>query len=146
MVTICIFFEFALLGMYLFGGVVTNYSMVLETNPSLGGFQLMNFNDLLSSLMTLFALLIVNNWYVIVELFVDFKGGNTLYQFYFLLFYYFGVILALNILVAFAIDMYSVVERLDAQRVKNEAILNRVCNGKKRQVAIVDLPVKEDEE
>jgi hypothetical protein len=120
--------------------------MVLETNPSLGGFQLMNFNDLLSSLMTLFALLIVNNWYVIVELFVDFKGGNTLYQFYLLLFYYFGVILALNILVAFAIDVYAVVERLDSQRVQNEAILDRVCNGKKQKVVTVDLPTKEEEE
>ena len=40
-------------------------------------------------------------------------GGKTIYRLYFLLFYYFGVILAWNILVAFAIDIYAVVERLD---------------------------------
>ena len=38
---------------------------------------------------------------------------NEYYKFYFALFYYFSVIIGINIAVAFAIDMYSSVERLD---------------------------------
>lgn len=74
---------------------------------------LCNFNDLVSSLVTLFILIVVNNWYVIVEMCVDIMDGNTLYRIYFIIWFYFGVIIGLNIIVAFAIDMYSAFERLN---------------------------------
>ena len=73
----------------------------------------MNFNDLMSSIITLFVLIVVNNWYVIVAMCVDIKGGNTLYRYFFVVFYYFGVIIGLNIIIAFAIDMYAAVLRLE---------------------------------
>lgn len=76
----------------------------------------MNFNDIISSIVTLFCLLIVNNWFVIVEACVAFKGGNPLYIGYFIVFFFVGVNIAANILIAFAIDIYSVVERLDDRR------------------------------
>lgn len=61
------------------------------------------------SLVTLFTLMIVNNWFTIAQMFIDVKNGEEIYKIYFLLFYYFGVIIGLNIVVAFAIDMYSAV-------------------------------------
>jgi hypothetical protein len=79
-------------------------------------YYLCNFNDLVSAMVTLFILMIVNNWFVIVALCVDIKGGNTLYRLYFMIFYYFGVLIGLNILIAFAIDMYSAVERLETSK------------------------------
>jgi hypothetical protein len=48
-------------------------------------------------------------------MFIDVCGGNQVYRVYFIMFYYFGVIMCINILVSFAIDMYSVVSRLDDQ-------------------------------
>ena len=39
--------------------------------------------------------------------------GSTYYRFYFGLFYYFSVVIGINIIVAFTLDMYSSVERLD---------------------------------
>jgi hypothetical protein len=60
--------------------------------------------------------MIVNNWYVVVQQFVDVLNGNTLYRIYFIVFYYFGVVIGLNIVVAFAIDMYAAVRRLEQQR------------------------------
>lgn len=83
----------------------------------------MNFNDLMSSLITLFVLIVVNNWYVIVAMCVDIKNGNTMVRYFFVVFYYFGVIIGLNIIIAFAIDMYAAVKRLEDQKEENRRYL-----------------------
>lgn len=67
----------------------------------------------MSSYVTLFILIVVNNWYVIVQMCVDIMGGNTAWRYFFIVFYYFGVIIGLNIIIAFAIDMYAAVQRLE---------------------------------
>lgn len=59
---------------------------------------------------------------------VDIMDGEKLYRFYFIIFYYFGVIIGLNIVIAFAIDMYSAVVRLDEQKEKNEKYLVELAN------------------
>ena len=74
----------------------------------------MNFNDLASSWVTLFSLVIVNNWFIIVQMYVDITGVNAV-RWVFIVFYYFGVVIGVNILIAFAIDMYSSVERMDKE-------------------------------
>ena len=70
------------------------------------------------------ALMVVNNWYVIVAMCVDVIGGNPWKtRIYFIFFYYFGVIIGLNIVIAFAIDMYAAVSRLEDQKDKNKDYL-----------------------
>jgi len=76
---------------------------------------MMNFNDFVSAFITLFALMIVNNWLDIVEVFVDVMGTNWV-KWYFIFFYYFAVVVGINIVVAFSIDMYDSVSRLDEER------------------------------
>jgi len=49
-------------------------------------------------------------------MYVDIMDGNTYYRFYFVLFFFFSVVIGINIVVAFAIDMYASVERLDDER------------------------------
>jgi hypothetical protein len=71
----------------------------------------MNFNDIISAMVTLFSLSVVNNWYIICNMCCLIKGSNY-YRLYFYAFYFFGVLVGLNIIVAFAIDMYSAVNRL----------------------------------
>lgn len=123
-VMMTIFYEFALIGSLFFGGQIQTISPAINHDASIpDNYYLINFNDLVSSFVTLFVLIVVNNWYVIVAMCVDIKGGNTLYRFYFIIFYYFGVIIGLNIIVAFAIDMYTAVVRLDEQKEKNEQYL-----------------------
>ena len=86
-------------------------------------YYLINFNDLMSSYVTLFILIVVNNWYVIVQMCVDIMGGNLIYRYFFVIFYYFGVIIGLNIIIAFAIDMYAAVMRLEEQQEANRKYL-----------------------
>jgi hypothetical protein len=75
----------------------------------------MNFNDFFSSLNTLFALMVVNNWMVIVEMYVSIMGSAN-YRYFFCFFYYFATVMGINILVAFSLDMYSSVERMYGER------------------------------
>ena len=63
----------------------------------------------------MFALMVVNNWQVIVGMYVN--ACDTIYvRFFFVLFFYFSVVIGINITVAFVIDMYGSVERLDEDR------------------------------
>ena len=113
-IIMAIFYLFGLIGQFMFGGKIRTDSPALLHNSGVpDNFSLMNFNDTGASNITLFSLIIVNNWYVIVDLCVSIKGGDIYYRYYFMIFYYFGVIIGLNILIAFSIDMSSSVERLD---------------------------------
>lgn len=118
-----IYYLFAQLGMQLFGGRIYKGSRVIDQDASIpDNYHLMNFNDLLSSFTTLFALMVVNNWMVITAMYVE-TMGSAWYEVYFGLFYYFSVVIGINIVVAFAIDMYSSVERLDHERTRTLDIL-----------------------
>lgn len=122
-ILLSIYYIFAQLGMLLFGGKVYKDSPFINNDPSIPNtYHLMNFNDLLSSFCTLFALMVVNNWMVVVKVYTN-TMGSAWYEVFFGLFFYFSVVIGINIVVAFAIDMYSSVERLDHERIKTLDIL-----------------------
>ena len=124
LVMLTIFYVFAQVAMLMFGGLIKEDSTEIIHDSSIpDNYYLMNFNDLMSSFVTLFVLIVVNNWFVIVAMVVDVKAGNTYYRYFFVIFYYFGVIIGLNIIVAFAIDMYAAVSRLEDQKEQNKEYL-----------------------
>lgn len=96
-------------------------------------YNLLNFNDMITSFMTLFALIVNNNWQYITLMCVNVVGGNTIYRVYFEVFYYFGVILGVNMFVAFAIDMYSAVTRMDDAKQENEKFLVELAKHRIKQ-------------
>jgi hypothetical protein len=125
-VLFCIFYMFGLIGMLMFGGKVRkNLDVIAQDSSIPDNYHLCNFNDFLSSFVTLFTLMVVNNWMVQVQMYVDIMDGNKYYRFYFGLFYYFSVIIGINIVVAYAIDMYTSVERLDQERQKTLEMLEK---------------------
>ena len=103
-VMMTIFYVFAQLGMIIFGGKIKSNSTEIVADSSIpDNYYLINFNDLMSSYVTLFILIVVNNWYVIVQMCVDIMGGALIYRYFFVIFYYFGVIIGLNIIIAFSL-------------------------------------------
>jgi len=123
-VMMVIMYCFSQVGMIIFGGLIKRDSPEIVHDSSIpDNYYLINFNDLMSSYITLFILIVVNNWYVIVQMCVDIKGGALMYRVFFIVFYYFGVIIGLNIIIAFAIDMYAAVDRLEKQKEANRAYL-----------------------
>lgn len=109
LVIFIIYYIWAQVGDFIFGGKVFYGNMDLLTNPNVDQlYYLMNMNDLAASFITLFALMVVNNWFVIVLTFTAVLGDNgNYYRWYFILFYIVCVNIILNIIVAFVLDTYS---------------------------------------
>ena len=71
------------------------------------GYLPLNFNDYESAFVTLFCILVVNNWFVVVDGFAAVTTDATA-RLFFLSFYVVGVLVALNIVVAFVLDNFIV--------------------------------------
>ena len=54
--------------------------------------------------------MVVNNWMVTVQMYVD-MTKNGFVRIYFVAFYYLTVVIAMNVVVAFTLDMYASVEK-----------------------------------
>ena len=63
--------------------------------------------------------MVVNNWHVIAQIYVNITGHRFV-LWYFIVFYICSVMIMLNIIVAFVIDMYSSVDTLN--KTKGEVI------------------------
>ena len=146
-VLMIIYYIFALIGMFLFGGMVKknlDYPFVEGpyTVPSV--FHLCNFNDFISSMVTLFTLMVVNNWMIQVAQFTYITSdiyNKTAVQFYFIAFYYFSVIIGINLVVAYVLDMYASTERLEADRINDLKMMEQQMTGAKQ---VEDLDETED--
>lgn len=115
-----IFYVFAQVGDRIFGGKVYNNDIrILGQDFVPDNFVLMNMNDLTASFMTLFALMVVNNWQYTTGLYTLVMESNY-YRWYSILFFFFCVVLVLNIVVAFTIDMYDNIANLQREKDKQE--------------------------
>merc|ERR1719240_117853 len=113
-----IFYIYSVIGMMMFGGTqLSDFPSIYRVSETPHGYHFQNFNDLISAFVTLFTIMVINNWFVVVEMFVSSNTANFIwYRAYFITFYYLSVLIGMNILVAYTIDMYASVERLDEER------------------------------
>ena len=101
---------FATVGQLAFGGKVSSdpaspyYAVLKGMEYAANDYWSVNFNDLPASFLTLFALLIVNNWFFFADAFV--AVTHVAFRLYFGAFYIVGVLFMLNIVVAFIIDLF----------------------------------------
>lgn len=108
-----IFYFYAELGMVLWGGLVDfNKEEIRGNDATPDNWALNNFNDLANSFLVLFELVVVNNWMVTTSMYVEVSKTRWVLL-YFVSFYIIAVLIGMNILVCFAIDMYASIRRLD---------------------------------
>lgn len=100
---------FAEIGTFLF------YGLLREDNPRLKGsdwvansYERNNFDSLLNGMGVLFEQLVVNNWFIVMDACVLAYHGSSLPRVFFISFYIVGVLVSLNVLVAFLIDAWFV--------------------------------------
>lgn len=115
LVSFILFLCFALIGDRAFGGLKANHPKIVKNQSIPDTYTEMNFNDILNSFVTLFTLMVVNNWYIIVDMFVA-VTGTIWARLFFVVFYFLSVLVVLNILVAFSIDMYSSIESIHSEK------------------------------
>jgi len=135
-VLLIIYYIFALFGMLFFGGKIKKnlpYPLVQGTNTVPATYHLDNFNDFISSMVTLFTLMVVNNWMVQVSQFIvvmSYENVNeNLVRLYFIAFFQLSVVIGINLVVAFVLDMYGSTERLDEERHNTLEILEKEMTG-----------------
>lgn len=112
-VLLYVMFTFSVLGMQLFGGVINTdpkspYSAPLaDTDYAQADYFANNFNDMPSGMVTLFELLVVNNWFVIVDGFSAASGWpHGCAALFFVAWYIFGILIAMNIVISFILGSF----------------------------------------
>jgi len=101
-----VFFFFAEFGMLFFSGRITTTSAQSRDFSTPPLWYLMNFNDFASSLITLFHVMIVNNWYVTSDMYCT-VVGNSWPRLFFVLFWICTVLLMLNLVISFVLEIYT---------------------------------------
>ena len=116
----CIFYFYSMVGMALWSGKITMNTEEIRNNDSTpDNWALNNFNDMANSYLVLFELIIVNNWMITTQMYVNISGTRWVLL-YFVSFYIIAVLVGMNILVCFAIDMYASIRRLDNEQSAHE--------------------------
>jgi len=129
----CAMYLFSWIGVELYGGKIntdpdSQESKELEgTDFDAGDYYANNFNDMGSGMITLFELMVVNNWFVIVEGFVAVTDHWSCL--FFVLWYASGVLIRLNIVVAFILDCYNDFEEQRMKKEYEEATRTKAVSG-----------------
>ena len=71
-----VFYTYAFLGELLWGGKVTTRSAQVDDPNVPNLYYLMNFNDFGASLVTLFHIMVVNNWWLTCNMYIDISKNN----------------------------------------------------------------------
>ena len=71
--------------------------------------------------MTLFHFMVINNWFVTIDMYEDVMG-NRVPTYFFVLFWVFVILVLLNVLIALILEIYSSVEPEVAEKVKKSQL------------------------
>ena len=69
----------------------------------------MNFNDFGASMVTLFHIMVVNNWFITCNMFIDING-NDFPKLFFVSFWILTVLIIFNLVISNIIEIYDSVE------------------------------------
>ena len=103
-----VIFMFNTFGLLCYSGVITldNISFI-ENSTGNGLYYLLNFNDTYSGLLTLFSILVSNNWNATTEMYSTLLGTN-LPRLYFSTFFVVSIMVILNIVISFVLEIYTI--------------------------------------
>ncbi len=127
-----IYYIYAFVGMVFFGGKIDFENEAIRNNDATPDiWALNNFNDFANSYLVLFELTVVCSWMITTEMYEQVIGTKWVLL-YFVSFYIIGVLVGMNILVCFAIDMYQSIKRLDNEQSAHEQKLYDLAQEVKR--------------
>ena len=104
-----IFFTYAYVGEFMWGGKVTTKSAQTADAGLPTLYYLMNFNDFANSMVTLFHVMVVNNWFITCNMYIDI-AGNKFPELFFISFWILTVLIIFNLVISNVIEIYDSVE------------------------------------
>ncbi|CAN0165551.1 unnamed protein product, partial [Phaeothamnion confervicola] len=102
-----LFHVYAYIGILAFAGIESNADFGDAEMAYQPYYYLINFNSYGRAMVTLFCLLVVNNWYIIAAGYAEFSPLGRWCYLYFLSFQIVGVMVALNVLTAIFINAFN---------------------------------------
>ena len=129
------FYIFGVIGMELFAGRM-HYTIkaVEKSSYGLNRYYKNTFDDIYSTFMTLFELMVVNNWNIIMEGYVA-ATGSELSRLYFIVWFIVSVVVVMNVCAGFVIDAYSLLRPKMVLEVKYlSQILDERSSGNKKKL------------
>jgi len=108
-----VIYVFATIGIELFGGLIYKGNPLLlnstfDTTTEVG-YYANNYNDYASGMVTCWELLIVNNWFIIMDGFV-LASGTQWARLYFVAYYTISVVITLNLFTSFVLEAVTKVD------------------------------------
>ena len=100
-----VMFFYAVIGEFLFAGKVTVQSVETAQVSASTLYYLINFNDFYASMVTLFHVLVVNNWNQTTDMYCAIIGNNWP-RLYFTTFWIICTLIMLNIVISFVLEIY----------------------------------------
>ena len=105
-----LFYLYATVGAYAFGGEINKWMVYSKSPASPPLYYLLNFNTYGASLMTLFHFMVVNNWFITIDMYEAVTDDSLLPTLFFVTFWAFITLELLNVLIALILEVYSSVE------------------------------------
>jgi len=100
-----IYYVFCQIGIFIFGGKIYIGAPALNgTAYEMANYNVLNFNDFGSGMVTLFALMVVNNWFVVMSGFVGVTANGA--QVFFIVFWLVAVVTVLSVVVASVLERF----------------------------------------
>ena len=121
---VAVMLQFGFIGIELFGGLPVE--AFAGTSYAGANYFSLNFNDGAATTSILFALIVVNNWFVFADGF-GVASGTMWARAYFVVFWISGVLIGLNIVVATIIDQFS--RAVDDDAASSSSIDPRLLTG-----------------
>ena len=101
-----IIYIYAVLGQFWFSGLITTKSQQTEDPNFPALYYLMNFNDFTMSMVTLFHILVINNWFITCDMCCK-VVGNDWPRAYFITFWIVTVLIMVNLVISFVLEIYA---------------------------------------
>ena len=121
-----VFYTYAFIGEAMWGGKVTTTSAQTRDPEVPGLYYLMNFNDFGSSLVTLFHIMVVNNWWITCNMYMFITDSKLTPQFFFVTFWILTVLIIFNLVISNVIEIYDAVESEVATKFAKRKYVNQL--------------------
>ena len=144
-----VLFFYAVIGEFFFGALITTDSVQVYSIDASNMYYLINFNDMYASMVTLFHVLVVNNWNETTEMYTVISESNWP-RVYFTTFWVICTLIMLNIVISFVLEIYGSIGDEVEEDVKIKALARQLMlkfkddpNGEKLAQLVQDMHRRE---
>ena len=105
-----VFYIYANIGQKIFGGKIYRDIVYTSSPGSPPFYYLLNFNSFGASLVTLFHFMVINNWFLTIDMYHTVLDARFYPMLFFVCFWCMVTLILLNVIIALMIEIYTSVE------------------------------------